>query len=1075
MGFAFLIAILFLICAGMIAVQCQTKKVKNPKRSKKSLKGSITTPPVASSFSSSTFYVTLLIFLILRLLIAAFTKGYPSDLACWAAWGQRVFQLGPQHFYAPDYFCDYPPGYLYILGFVAGIADFFQVSGQGLDFLVKLPALCCDIFLFVFLFQLGKKYWDQKTALSLGSLFLLTPIFCFDSAVWGQIESVLLLFLSISLYKLYKKQYLSAVLLYVLGVLIKPQGLILAPIYLVAVLESRSLKAIFSCILGGFLLFEVCTIPFSTAWQSYRGISAFFHALNPWWVVEKYTTTLASYPYFSVNAFNLYGLLNLNWVSLDTGHPILLSFLNGAILATAVLGTLFLYFKIKNQASRLFLSAYFLFGFLFTFAFKMHERYIVLPLFFLILDYIFSKNKKILYLFSGLSTVGFLNLYYVLQLVQGTNAAPDYRLVAPLSFLEVLLFLLSLWIIYRDYIQTPKSGEETKNTPFFSSIRNQINSSPKISSWLNTLSGYPHREKITKKMTRLDCYLLSIIILVYSLVAFVNLGDRTAPQTYYQPKVTDESFVITFSDTTTLSEINYYCGIGDVGTDPGILFQTSLDGATWTGLSQPCCTLDSVFSWKVQSIDPVQAKYLRGMPQSTEYTLFEVGFRDLEGNLIAIESITGKGESNFSAMIDEQACVTNLPSYKNSTYFDEIYHPRTAYEHLHGMPYYETTHPPLAKLMMAVGISLFGMTPFGWRSAGTLMGVLMLPIFYLFLKQLFGRTRYAVMGTLLFAFDFMHFSLTRMGTIDSYPVFFILCMYYFMYRFGILATRWAKGETVSRKRQLLYLVLSGVAMGLGCASKWTAVYAAAGLAIEFFIILYQVWKDLPQDKKGEFLPFCAKTCSFCLLFFIVIPAGIYTLSYLPISMVDGYGNVFEAMWNNQEYMLSYHGKLGGTHPYSSKWYTWPFVYKPMWAYQAPATSINADQIGCISIFQNPFLSWLGIAAFFYSLYLGWKQRDRRVLFILIALLAQYLPWIFVRRYALQYHFFATMPFLILFLIYAMENLEKRFRNFGYLSVGITCICLILFLTFYPVLSGTPVSRFYAETILRWFPSWVFFI
>jgi predicted membrane-bound dolichyl-phosphate-mannose-protein mannosyltransferase len=43
----------------------------------------------------------------------------------------------------------------------------------------------------------------------------------------------------------------------------------------------------------------------------------------------------------------------------------------------------------------------------------------------------------------------------------------------------------------------------------------------------------------------------------------------------------------------------------------------------------------------------------------------------------------------------------------NSSYFDEIYHPRTAYENIHRMEPYETTHPPLGKAIMTIGIFLF--------------------------------------------------------------------------------------------------------------------------------------------------------------------------------------------------------------------------------------------------------------------------------------------------------------------------------------------------------------------------------
>ena len=67
----------------------------------------------------------------------------------------------------------------------------------------------------------------------------------------------------------------------------------------------------------------------------------------------------------------------------------------------------------------------------------------------------------------------------------------------------------------------------------------------------------------------------------------------------------------------------------------------------------------------------------------------------------------------------------------DSSYFDEIYHPRTALEHLNEIYPYEVSHPPLGKLIMGIGIRAFGMTPFGWRFMGTLLGVLMLPILYI--------------------------------------------------------------------------------------------------------------------------------------------------------------------------------------------------------------------------------------------------------------------------------------------------------------------------------------------------------
>jgi dolichyl-phosphate-mannose--protein O-mannosyl transferase len=115
---------------------------------------------------------------------------------------------------------------------------------------------------------------------------------------------------------------------------------------------------------------------------------------------------------------------------------------------------------------------------------------------------------------------------------------------------------------------------------------------------------------------------------------------------------------------------------------------------------------------------------------------------------------------------------------------------------------------------------------------------------------MFGSTAVSVCGTILFAFDFMHFTQTRIATIDTYAVFFILLMYLFMWRF------------VSGGK-LRDLALSGLFFGLGAASKWTGIYAGAGLGVIWLAYWFtkrkeeRVWRDkvdgcLEQGCVGPF-------------------------------------------------------------------------------------------------------------------------------------------------------------------------------------------------------------------------------
>lgn len=209
------------------------------------------------------------------------------------------------------------------------------------------------------------------------------------------------------------------------------------------------------------------------------------------------------------------------------------------------------------------------------------------------------------------------------------------------------------------------------------------------------------------------------------------------------------------------------------------------------------------FSWTANNVQLAAGTQLTVMVENAQ--LFELAFRDANGRLVPV---TGGG-----ALFDEQTAVPDTISQLNSMYFDEIYHGRTGYEQLHKMPVYETTHPPLGKDLIMVGIALFGMTAFGWRFAGTLFGVLLVPLAWCFVRRLTRKPWAAVAASVLLALDFMRFSQSRLATIDVYGTFFILlgayCMVWYCQR--VL--------TDGVNRALLPMALGGIAFGLGCAAR----------------------------------------------------------------------------------------------------------------------------------------------------------------------------------------------------------------------------------------------------------------
>ena len=65
-------------------------------------------------------------------------------------------------------------------------------------------------------------------------------------------------------------------------------------------------------------------------------------------------------------------------------------------------------------------------------------------------------------------------------------------------------------------------------------------------------------------------------------------------------------------------------------------------------------------------------------------------------------------------------------------------------------------------------------------------------------------------------------------------------------------------------------------------------------------------------------------------------------------------------------MFNYHSGLEATHPYSSSWYQWPTMVRPIWYYSGYVTDAVKEGI---SAFGNPLVWWGGIPAFLYVLYL----------------------------------------------------------------------------------------------------------
>lgn len=550
--------------------------------------------------------------------------------------------------------------------------------------------------------------------------------------------------------------------------------------------------------------------------------------------------------------------------------------------------------------------------------------------------------------------------------------------------------------------------------------------------------------RANRSFRRNDALVLGGICAIYAAVAFIGLGDTDAPQSFHEFE-SGETVTVDLGSVRDIDSIVIYSGL-NTGS---YRFELSSNGLEWADAGSFAQDYVSLFKWNTAELDEsaaLRARYIK-ITASGEVRLGE----------LAIRSNGEKcGEcADAPELFDEQELVPEEATYLNSTYFDEIYHARTAYENIENVYPYEVSHPPLGKLIIAVGIELFGMTPFGWRFMGTLFGVLMLPVLYVLLKKMFGALSVCACGTAIFAFDFMHFVQTRIATIDTYAVFFILLMYLFMYLY----------VTGGRLR---HLALSGLFFGIGAACKWTCIYAGAGLAVIWLIY----W--IRHFNLGKF----ALNCLFCLVFFVAVPALIYYVSYFPYGQARGMGGLgmlftkdyADIVIGNQKFMLSYHQGVHSEHPYSSRWWQWIVDERPILYYLEYYDDGTRSSFGA---FLSPILCWGGLAAMVFCGIYAIRRRDYVSEFIVIGYLAQLLPWVFITRTTFEYHYFPSSVFLLLALCRVFSLMRRNVARWRVNVYGLTGLSCALFVWFYPVLTGVRVNAEIATNLMKWLPDWPF--
>jgi dolichyl-phosphate-mannose--protein O-mannosyl transferase len=175
-----------------------------------------------------------------------------------------------------------------------------------------------------------------------------------------------------------------------------------------------------------------------------------------------------------------------------------------------------------------------------------------------------------------------------------------------------------------------------------------------------------------------------------------------------------------------------------------------------------------------------------------------------------------------------------------------------------------------------------------------------------------------------------------------------------------------------------------------------------------------------------------------------------------------------------------------THPYGSPWYSWPLLKRPIyyWAGEAGAHG----QQGNIYLLGNPFV-WWGVLVAIFTILLAQIDRPKQfhrhrfaLLFLAVAYLANFVPFMFIDRVMFLYHYFFAFLFSLALAVLGVgllagwtDSHDDRFWHFpsrgsALLYGGVLLVALGSFLYFAPLSYGWALSPDALQHRM-WLPTW----
>ncbi|MCX6809339.1 MAG: hypothetical protein NTZ65_01110 [Candidatus Berkelbacteria bacterium] len=354
-------------------------------------------------------YIPILIFAIAGVWLRWYlihTPGYVNDINSFLAWGNQIKDHGFWSLYSKSYsqFLDYPPLIPLITSWWMRINIFSALTTP--QFFKVLPTMAeIALLIITALFVIRSKVEYKSTLLA---VIFLQPGMALVTSSWGQVDAILVLVLILGFVVMEANLFVATFLMF-LGLLIKPQAILGLLVFGIFIFAKHGFIKFLKQL--GFLVVLVAAV----------ALIFKFHNGN---FFSIYLLSTSRYQYLSVNAFNIWWLMNGSksfGLSDVAAKPI-----GMALFAAFLIPGVYYLIKKASKLPQVFLVLSYVYLIFFVFPTEIHERYLYPAVVFAAIAAILSKRIFGVYLI--LSATLFLNCYAVLQTI-----FPQFQSVIPIS------------------------------------------------------------------------------------------------------------------------------------------------------------------------------------------------------------------------------------------------------------------------------------------------------------------------------------------------------------------------------------------------------------------------------------------------------------------------------------------------------------------------------------------------------------------------------------------------------------------------------------------------------------------